>query len=286
MSLPSSILLTHPVANYPIYQIEHPQFRARVALHGAQIMEWQPAGKRPVLYLSPKAVLRAGKAIRGGVPICWPWFGDHESNHELPAHGFARSRFWTLEEATEHAQGVRLTFTLSDDEETRKLWNHAFALRLQMHIGSELSLSLTMKNTGDEECKITAALHSYLSVGDISQATVKGLEGHAYLDRVGEPTERRQEGDVTFDREVDRDYRTSEAVELQDASLARHILVQGTGNKCSVVWNPWIEKAARLSDLPDEDYQRFLCIETANTWTDEIILPPGASHTLATKITL
>ncbi|MFZ4768240.1 MAG: D-hexose-6-phosphate mutarotase [Roseimicrobium sp.] len=270
--------------DYPVIDIRHAAARAHVALHGAHLMEWTPSGHAPVLYLSPQAMLQKGKAIRGGVPICWPWFGPSEQAAALPAHGFVRNRFWELAEASENNEGVQLRLVMGDDEDTRRLWPHAFRLELEMRLGAELHLALKMTNTGAAPCTLTAALHTYLAVGDIRHVAVEGIDGAEYLDQVGAPCVRRQVGDVHFDGEVDREYATSEPVRIVDASLNRVLSVASEGSGCTVVWNPWIDKAARLADLPDADYQRFVCVETANAWKDRVTLEPASSHILATTV--
>jgi D-hexose-6-phosphate mutarotase len=271
---------------YPILEINHPAASARVALHGAQIMEWQPAGQRPVLYLSPQSAFQEGKAIRGGVPLCWPWFGPHATDRTLPSHGFARTRFWDLSATVEDESGVTLRFTLTDDEKTRKLWPHPFRLEMEMNIGRELHLALHMTNTGTEPVTLSGALHTYLAVGDVREVRLEGLNDAEYLDTVGVPQLRHQNGDVVFESEVDRGYFTTADVHLKDAALGRVITVRGSGSGCRVVWNPWIAKAAALADLPDADYFRFVCVEAANAWEDSVTIPPGDSHTLATTISV
>jgi glucose-6-phosphate 1-epimerase len=279
-----SIQRTELSPGYPVLEIEHPAATARVALHGAHLMEWQPAGQAPMLYLSPQSVYQEGKAIRGGVPVCWPWFGAHESDRTLPSHGFARTRFWTLAEEEENESGVRLLFTLTDDANTRGLWPHPFRLELEMLIGRELHLALRMQNTGTEPFTITGALHTYLAVGDIREVRIEGLDGAEYLDTTGTPQARRQEGDVVFAGEVDRNYSSSATVKVRDAAQDRILTVRGAGSECTVVWNPWIAKARALTDLPDDDYLHFVCVETANAWRNTVVIPPGESHTLETTV--
>lgn len=247
-------------------------------------MEWTPAGQKPVLYLSPQAILQEGKPIRGGVPVCWPWFGPHGAEASLPAHGFVRIRLWELAGASESEVGVTMTFVLEDDEETRRMWPHAFRLELEMRLGQEMHMALRMVNRGADAFTVTGALHTYLIVGDIHRVTVDGLDGVEYLDTVGTREVRRQAGDVVFDREVDRNYHTAGEVWLKDAAWDRVLTVQGSGSKTAVVWNPWIEKSKTLSDLPDEAYHGFVCMETANAWQDSVTIPPGAQHTLATTV--
>jgi D-hexose-6-phosphate mutarotase len=276
MTLPSSITRAGLGPGYPVFEIQHSTATARVALHGAQLMEWTPTGQKPVIYLSPEAVYHAGKAIRGGIPICWPWFGHHEKDPKLPQHGFVRSRFWELAEATEEAAGVHLKLVTRDDADTRKLWPHSFRLTLELRVGAALQVSLRTENTGSEPFAVTGALHSYFALGDVRQASVMGLDGTDYLDTVGSKTARHQSGDIRIDQEVDRVYQSSAEVHVQDEAWQRTISIQGAGSDTSVVWNPWIEKAKALADLPDEDYLRFVCVETANAWKDQITVAPGA----------
>ena len=279
-----SIHRTEITPGYPVFEIQHPAATARMALHGAQIMEWTPAGREPVLYLSPQTAYREGKAIRGGVPVCWPWFGPSTTDAALPAHGFARNHFWELAEQSEDAAGVRMVFTLTDSEETLRLWPHAFRLTMEMHIGAGLKLALRMENTGDTPFTVTGALHAYLAVEDVRQISIAGLDGAEYLDTAGPPAVRRQEGAITFDREVDRNYAGSADVTVNDGSMERVITVRGSGSRCTVVWNPWIDKTRTLTDMPDGDYLKFVCVETANAWRDSINVAPGEAHTLATTL--
>jgi glucose-6-phosphate 1-epimerase len=284
VNLPPSIKQGELSPGYPVLEITHPTCTARVAFLGAHLMEWTPAGRKPVLYMSPQAIFQEGKPIRGGVPVCWPWFGPHETDASLPAHGFVRIRIWELTAAFEDQSGVTLKFALQDSEETRQLWPHAFRVELEMRLGAQMHLALRMMNPGDTPFEITGALHTYLMAGDIHRVTVEGLDGTEYLDTVGTREMHTQTGAVKFDREVDRNYHTSGEVRVQDAAWNRTITVQPSGSHTAVVWNPWIEKSKRLTDLPDDAYTGFLCVETANAWRDRIIVAPGAEHTLATTV--
>ncbi len=285
MTLPNTIQIAYPVPNYPVFEISHPAASARIALHGAHLLEWTPTGQSPVLYLSPKSLFQEGKPVRGGVPICWPWFGPHDSSTALPSHGFVRNHFWKLDEASENDSGVTLKLSFRDNAETRSIWPHAFHLTLECSIGTSLSLSLTMTNTGDKEFTITDALHTYFAVGDIQNVSIGGLSNLTYLDTTGQRQEHVQAVNILFEGEVDRIYRSSSPVAIHDASWQRIIAIKSEGSNSTVVWNPWKEKAARLHDLPDEDYQHFVCVETANAWQDRITLSPGATHRLVTTIT-
>lgn len=286
ITLPSSVRAEELLPAYRIFHVEHPKARARVAEHGAHLMEWTPTGCSPVFYLSPQAVFLEGKAIRGGMPICWPWFGPHETDSKLPAHGFVRNRFWQLTEATESNAGVTLELSLADNARTRALWPHAFSLRLQLFIGASLQARLLTTNNSEENFTITAALHSYLAVGDIGKVSVEGLDGAEYRDHCCQRLVHRQSGNISFTGEIDRDYESSAEVRVHDATNDRYLIVNSAGSRCTVVWNPWIEKARSLSDLPDEDYLRFVCIETANAWRDVIEISPGQCHELTTHISV
>ena len=281
-----SITRNESIPGYPILEIDHPAATARVALHGAHLLEWTPAGHPPVLYLSPQAVYEAGAPIRGGIPVCWPWFGPPAANPALPSHGFARTQFWTLASSSEDETGVRLTFTLTDSTATRLLWPHAFHLQLEMHLGAELHLALRMTNPGPGICTITAALHTYFNTADIHRTRVAGLDSVAYHESITTPPDHVQEGDITFDREVDRLYASGTPVQIRDPALPRTLSITSTGSRSTVVWNPWINKSKRLTDLPDGDYLRFLCVETTNAGADAITLAVGTSHILGMTVRL
>ena len=279
-----SLTRTELIPGYPILEINHPTATARVALHGAHLLEWTPAGQSPVLYLSPQAVYAAGQPIRGGIPVCWPWFGPHPSDSTLPAHGFARVCLWDLASHEEDESGVHLTFTLADSPATRLLWPHPFHLTLDIYIGATLHLSLRMTNPGAGRLPLSAALHTYFVTGDIHQTRVSGLHGIPYHEKITVPPDHLQEGDVTFDGEVDRLYDSGLPVKIHDPGNARVLTIEGTGSHSTVVWNPWINKSKLLGDLPDDGYRGFLCVETANAGIDALSLAAGATHTLATTV--
>jgi glucose-6-phosphate 1-epimerase len=283
MNLPDCIHVEEPEAGYPVYVIRHPAASARVALHGAHLMEWTPAGQAPVLYLSPQALHQAGKPIRGGIPVCWPWFGADAHDPSKPMHGFARIRFWNLIEATATGSGVRLIFSFTGDAETLALWPHPFSARVEMRIGHSIEVRLATRNTGTAPFELTEALHTHLHVGDVTQVIVRGLADLPYLDTVGPATRHQQAGDIIIDQEVDRRYESPGPVVVEDSSLQRHIHIDNEGSNTVVVWNPWVEKSKRLSDLPDNDFPRFLCIEAANA-APSVIVTPGEEHEIVTRV--
>jgi glucose-6-phosphate 1-epimerase len=281
----SSMIRTIQIApDYPIYEITHPSANARLARHGGQLLEWAPAGQSPVLYLSPLANYAEGKAIRGGIPICWPWFGSHPSDGSLPAHGIARNLPWKLLETGQTDAGVRLLLEFTDVAATRNSWPHGFRLVLEILLGKALSMTLRMQNTGDAAFPVTAALHTYLAIGDVEQIELTGLEGATYLDSVGPLELRQQQGSIRIAEEVDRIYHSQAPVEVHDSQLRRKLIISSSGHRSTVVWNPWISKAARLADLPDADYRKFVCVETAITSENPLLLGPGEVHEMTAAI--
>jgi glucose-6-phosphate 1-epimerase len=282
--LPPSVRLVELSPGFSVLEIDHPTVTAKVALHGAHVMEWEPRGAMPVLYMSPESLLEHGKPIRGGIPLCWPWFGPRADAPQLPGHGLARLNTWTLESATEDTESVHLQLTLTDSAETLQLWPHAFHLVMNIQLSSKLSVALTMEHRGQESADFTSALHTYLNVGAIEQTRVLGLENATHLDSLNAHQRMPAHGVITFDQEVDRIYESTATVTVEDLAWKRAIIVSKAGSTATVVWNPWIEKSKRLSDLPDEAYHGFLCIEAANAGTDIIRLAPGESHTLATTL--
>ncbi len=284
MTLPNSVRLVEEPAGYPVLVIDHGSAKGRIALNGAHVMEWRPAGEKPVLYMSPDALLEEGKPIRGGIPVCWPWFGPHPTDSTQPAHGFVRGMMWTVGQVVENMAGVTLQFHLKDSEASRAVWPHAFELMLEVKMGAQLSIALHIKNTGTEAWSMTGALHTYFCVADIRETAVIGLDDAFYVESRLSPERIEQSGPITFDREVDRNYESRDTVRILDRKGARTLVVEKSGSRATIVWNPWIEKSKRLPDLPDEAYFGFLCIEAANAAPDVVAMHPGKEHVLAQKV--
>ena len=262
---------------YPVLTVKHPTCSAKVALHGAHVMSWCPAGQEEVLYLSPDAVYREGKAIRGGIPLCWPWFNAHPSDPDLPSHGLVRNQFWELESTDVDDDGV-----VAKLRRTTESWTALVTVRM----GKSLEVSLESTNLSDQQLMVSGALHSYFGVENVREISIKGLEDADYLDTVGQRTQRHQTGEIRIDREVDRYYDSSSSVILSDPLKKRSILVDKEASPSTVVWNPWTEKAASLSDLPNEDYLNFVCIEAAIVNDRAVAVGKGESHRFATRISV
>ncbi|HET7340929.1 MAG TPA: D-hexose-6-phosphate mutarotase, partial [Methylomirabilota bacterium] len=258
------------------------QAEAEIYLQGAHVTRWQPRGATaPVLFLSSRAAYAPGKAIRGGVPVIFPWFGPHATDRTKPMHGFARARPWRLlTTATPPDGSVQVELALDDDDATRALWPHAFRVRYRVSVGDTLTLTLEVTNASPAPFTFEAALHTYLTVADIGAATITGLENTAYIDKVDGMTRKRQPAvPLRLAGETDRIFLGTRArCAVHDPGLGRTLVVDKTGSASTVVWNPWAAKAAELADLEPEDWRRMVCVETANAADDAVTVAPGARH--------
>ncbi|MCW5599644.1 MAG: D-hexose-6-phosphate mutarotase, partial [Nitrosomonas sp.] len=192
----------------PFIRASNAKANALISVYAGQVLAYRPAGKaEDLMFLSEKAYYQAGKAIKGGVPICWPWFGPDPEGKGRPAHGFVRNRMWDVVDTAVTVNGeTRIVLGLTDTPETRSIWPHAFVLRLEINIGEKLDLALVTRNSGDQPFTITQAFHTYFGVGDIHQTSVSGLEGKSYIDKVDGGQQKLQSGMVTINAEVDRIY--------------------------------------------------------------------------------
>jgi glucose-6-phosphate 1-epimerase len=266
-------------------EIDSPDGSARIALEGGQLLSWTPAGQAPVVWLSPQAVYKPGKSLRGGAPICWPWFGAHPDDAALPGHGFARNKPWqVLGSMLEDDGAIRLDLALIQDDGTRALWPHSAELSLSVTVGARLRMALTTRNTGDRPIAISEAIHTYFNVSDVANVLIGGLEGCSYIDKVDDSRRKIQQGPVTIAAEVDRVYlnTTAECI-IGDPGPRRRIHIAKSGSRSTVVWNPWSEKGAAFGDMGNDGYRHMLCVETANALDDSVTIAAGASHTLVAE---
>lgn len=268
-----------------VIDVTTPFSAARIALQGAHAMTWQPKGQKPVIWLSQAAKFAPGKSIRGGVPICWPWFGPHATESGYPGHGFARTIPWLLLEAHRLPdRRVRLVFEPQLDETCRAQWPHASTVRFTVTLGQELVVSLATTNTGSASFTLGQALHTYFAVGDVHRIEIAGLEGCRYIDKVDGGKRKKQQGRVTIVGEVDRIYLdTAGCCGIIDPAWKRTILITSTGSRSTVVWNPGKEKAARMGDFGRQGEDRMVCVETANAAADAITLAPGETHRMTAQ---
>lgn len=245
------------IGELPVVVVAHPKVRAAVTLQGAQLIAWQPAGEKPVIWLSDKTAWNAGKAIRGGVPICWPWFGPAGE----PAHGFARNLPWTLTAHDENENSVMLTFELKSSEQTKKLWPHDFTLFARFRFSERCEIELEAHGDFDA----TAALHSYFEVADIADVEVSGL-GPNYIDKVNNGiTGTSADGKQTYPHRVDRIYtQPTDCSVIEDKAGQRVIEVYHHHQRDVVTWNPGAELSCSMSDMANEGFKTMVCVETAH----------------------
>jgi D-hexose-6-phosphate mutarotase len=289
MILPSGVSLAPGNGGLARVRVETPRVRGEIYLHGAHVTAWQPAEQAAVLWVSRESQFKTGAPIRGGVPICFPWFAAHATDPAAPAHGFARLGTWRLTDASRDGDRVELRLAWRDDEATRRSpWPHPFAAEYRVSFGDQLALALDVGNTGDAPIAFEAALHTYFAVSDIRRVTVTGLAGTEYLDKM-EGLALKQQGDapMSFAGETDRIFLDTEATcTIHDPGLGRQIRVAKRGSLSTIVWNPWIAKARAMPDFGDDEWPEMLCIETANVRERAVRLEPGSHHTMSAYIHL
>ena len=261
---------------------------AEIYLHGAHVTAFQPNGQEPVLWMSGIADFEPPKPIRGGIPICWPWFGPHPLEVAKPAHGFVRNREWKVESTTENPDGTStIVLSTTDDESSHKLWDFPFALELTLTVGTELKLALNCRNSGARPIVVATALHTYFAIKSIDDISISGLNGRQYHDQLESMATKVQVGDISIREEVDRIYiDTEDTCVIDDPGMGRKIRVAKEGSNSTVVWNPWIAKAGRMADYPNEGYKTMVCIETTNAAKDARRIDPGDVHTISQTVSV
>ena len=272
-----------------IARVTSPACTATLFLQGAHLVHWQPDGAGPVLFLSERSAFAPGKPIRGGVPVVFPWFAARTGERtDGPSHGFARTAVWEVAFAAVSGEDVHLTLTLAPDETSRALGYDGFRVAYEVTLGRTLTLRLSVANQGAAPLRFEEALHSYLAVGDAERVRITGLGGVEYLDKTDGFKRKRQEEDVlTLRRETDRPYlNTAGAVFVDDPELARRVIVEKRNSQTTVVWNPWAELAAKLPDMTDDGWRKFVCIETANVAENAVTLQPSEAHTMEAHISV
>ena len=282
----SQLSFKNGIGDIPLVEIKTKFATATISLQGAHILSWKPHSEEEVIWLSKDATFAIGKSVRGGVPICWPWFGAHENNTSFPAHGFARTVLWNVINAKTLATGeIKITFGLMTEnleEKIQSMWPHATVVEYCITVGESLILELTTFNKSKKEITVGQALHTYFNIEDINKTTVLGLENKTYLDKVEDFCSKTQSGPITINSEVDRVYvDTTDDIIIDNEK--RKILIEKQGSASTVVWNPWEEVANKMGDLGENGYQQMLCVESANAIDDVVVIKSGESVTLFVK---
>ena len=269
-----------------LVEIKNELGSAMVSLMGAHVISYKKANSEDILWMSDKSYMEYGKPIRGGIPVCWPWFGPHpDKERKLPSHGLGRIALWDVKEKTECPDGSsKLVLTLPGSRLPDEF--SALDAEIEIIVGSSLKMNLKTTNNGEKDYDLTQALHTYFNVSDCTKLHVEGLDQTAYIDKVDGGVEKMQNGDVRIGEEVDRIYMNTTAVcTLVDEVSNRKVEISKKGSTSSVVWNPWIKKSIAMPDFGDEEYHTMICVETVNAGKDVITLKKGESHTLSMEIT-
>ncbi len=261
---------------------------AEVYLLGGHVTRWLPEGGRDVLWLSRQSQYEVGKPIRGGIPVCLPWFGPLEGDPSAPMHGYVRLALMNFESVTMNDDGgVSVVLRRKVQEPPGENWPGDFELRLRIAVGRSLSVSAEMLNLGQRDLVLSEALHTYFRVSDVRKVRVTGLAGERYWDKVLDARAVQGPEPLTFSAQTDRVYGSSAGeVVLHDPQMGRDIRIAKRGSKSTVVWNPWIDKAAAMPDFGDAEWPDMLCIETANALDDAAAVPPGKMHVMETIISV
>ena len=269
---------------FPFISVQNKSATAVISLYAAQVLSFKPVSEtEDLLFLSKKACYEDGRAMRGGIPICWPWFGPNLSGIDLPDHGFVRNSLWNVVKTTALSETetlIKLRFKYNPHRTDH--WPETFILELDISVGESLTLNLSTHNTGRKALYITQALHAYFHIGDIHKISILGLEKTDYLDKLDNGQQKHQSHAVTIPFEVDRIYKdVKRELTITDPVLNRNILVTSNHYKTAIVWNPWSYVSAHIADLEPDDYKRFVCLEAGNVTTDILEILPNNSVTLS-----
>jgi glucose-6-phosphate 1-epimerase len=285
--IPGAAQIVEGNGGLPKVRVTSARAEGEIYLHGAHVTSWKPAGREEVFFVSSGSRWEDGRAIRGGIPICFPWFGNKADDPKAPAHGFVRTKAWQLESIARVGDAVQVSMFTESSEDTKKWWPAEFRAVYRVTFDSELSLELEVTNLGQARVRFEEALHAYHRVGDIEKVRVRGLDGVSYLDKTDANREKRQQGEIAIVSETDRVYLdTAGAIEIEDPALKRRTRVTKENSRTTVVWNPWIEKARALSDLPADEWKRMICIETSNVSAYSLTLPPGQQSKMKAVISV
>jgi glucose-6-phosphate 1-epimerase len=265
--------------------IKHDKCQASISLYGGQVLTWQPKGQKDVFWLSKEALYQEGKVIRGGIPLCWPWFGAHwyDRDNKAGNHGFARQKNWQIDTININAEQVIIVLTLSVEQQHR-LWPNKGLLKQYLTFGECFSQRLEMTNLSDDMAQYTGALHSYFSVSDPKNITIDNLSQLSFIDKLT-GVEHINKKFIHGEGPVDRIYQASKAdqvMQIVDSTWQRIIEIQSKNSQQWVFWNPGREIAQNMTDVHKNAEQEFICLEAANT--EPTNLPSKKSITLEQTI--
>ncbi len=281
------ITITEDTNGLQYVDIDNELAKAKIALQGAHVMLFQPNHvKEPVLWLSDKARYVKGRSIRGGVPVCWPWFGAHPTDSKLCPHGFARVIPWEIAEIeTVHDGATRIVLEMIQTEEAQRQLSYLYSLKMTVTIGRRLKIELATTNNDDHPFIIGEAFHTYLGVSDIENINIFGLQECVYADKLRDYERSVENSSLQLGGEFDRIYmdHTSDCV-IHDPGYNRLIRVQKSGSNNTVVWTPWEEKAHEMGDMGDGDeWRKMVCVESTNALENSVVINPNRTHLLVVE---
>jgi glucose-6-phosphate 1-epimerase len=270
----------------PIITLTNQYATATVSLYGAQVLSYVPKGEPDVLWMSDKSLFQEGKAIRGGIPVCFPWFGPNPLDSKKPQHGFARLSTWSVKTATVSTEGtISITLQLKDSTATKALWDFSFTAEIIVTIDTKLTITLRCTNNDDKPFDYSDALHSYFNVSDIDNITIEGLKNATYFPAGIDTGIEQHEELLTITKEENRRYLNhTQTCIVADKGYKRKIIVGKSGSKTTVVWNPGADITKTMSDMSPDGYKTFICVEAANAFNDLIKLSPEEQFSLTTII--
>ena len=268
-------------------EIDNNLATAKIALQGAHIISWQPkVEKHPVLWLSSNARYVKGRSVRGGIPVCWPWFGAHPTDSTLCPHGFARVIPWQLVDADTLKNGsTRLSLQMMETAESRRQLSYPYFLTMTITVGELLRIDLSTTNKASHPFMVGEAFHTYFNVSDVANIDIKGLDDTLYSDKVFNYERRVQNSAIKFTGEFDRVYlNTGDDVVIQDTGFNRSIRIGKSHSASTIIWNPWADKAAEMSDMGTKDeWKSMLCVETGNALENSVVISPNKTHTMSVE---
>jgi glucose-6-phosphate 1-epimerase len=252
---------------------------AEICLYGAHVTSFKPRGNMDLLWMSPESSFEEGKPIRGGIPVCFPWFGPHKTDSDKPQHGFGRLMYWdVVSTSTNSSAESVIKLQLVSSDETKAYWPYDFVAEMTFVVGKKLTVALKVTNTSGEPFDYTCALHTYYSLSAIDSISIEGLQGVTYYNQLTGENGVQEEEKLEITEALTRHYLNTETpVIIDDSAFRRRIKVDKAGSKVTTVWNPGAETCANIGDLPDDGYETFVCVEATNAFDFPISIAPGES---------
>ncbi|MBD2837853.1 D-hexose-6-phosphate mutarotase [Pseudomonas sp. JM0905a] len=296
MSFPAQIEPT-PLNGLKAWRLRHGDTEALVTSQGAQVLGFGVNGEPPIVWANPNARFVPGEPIRGGIPVCWPWFGALQANPEVvqsgyksqaeaPFHGLVRQAEWALDGMHADTERTQIWFSYQTSPSLTPAWPHAANLKLQVAVqDAQLRVTLTVCNTGDSALAITQALHTYFATSDVRKVELRGFDGFDFYDCLDSWIPRQQRGEPLIEGETDRIYQgLGDRLVIDDPNWGRQIVIRTTGSNSAILWNPWVDKSTRLDQFASTSWKSMLCIETARVMDNLLLVRPGANAEMSVTI--